>query len=50
MFKKFDLTLANDPWRTRISEVRIDVLTRTNSDHHLIFINTSTPNDGTRKI
>ncbi|KAL4329990.1 hypothetical protein AHAS_Ahas13G0355300 [Arachis hypogaea] len=38
VFKRLDRTLANHSWRTRFHEAIVEVLAKTNSDHHPLLI------------
>ncbi|RYQ93126.1 hypothetical protein Ahy_B09g099395 [Arachis hypogaea] len=38
VFKRLDRALSNPMWRTRFQQATVEVLTRTNSDHHPLLI------------
>ncbi|XP_016178547.1 uncharacterized protein LOC107621000 [Arachis ipaensis] len=38
VFKRLDRALSNAEWRTRFPDARVDILTRTHSDHHPMMI------------
>ncbi|XP_052114078.1 uncharacterized protein LOC127745428 [Arachis duranensis] len=38
VFKKLDRALSNSSWRTRFDEAKVEILARTNLDHHPLLI------------